>query len=308
MNREAERRPWRWRKPTRRQLGGNAAADRDAAARLLELIGEAEDVPRLRDAGRRMRDQRATRLASQLARRLADRVVVEDLGRVRIVVGSRTIEEGGIRRKVLALLCLLLSKARFASTREEVLDSLWPDHDPASALNSLNQTVYFLRRVFEPEYVDDTSPGYIGQDGETIWLDSDLIDCQSRRCLAVIKSMPGEPTPEGSLELANTYSGRFALDFAYEEWSGPYRDALHAAYLRVMEHAIQMDLGSGHFGRGIYLAERAIEVDPEVEEIQVALIRLYRLSGAHAAADEQYQHYSAAMRDLGVEPVALADL
>ena len=72
---------------------------------------------------------------------------------------------------------------RFASTREEVLDSLWPDHDPTSALNSLNQTVFFLRRVFEPTFRDDTSPGYVGQDGETIWLDTDLVDCRSRRCL-----------------------------------------------------------------------------------------------------------------------------
>ena len=75
-----------------------------------------------------------------------------------------------------------------------------------------------------------------------------------------------------------------------------------------MEHAIRIDLDSGHFGRGIFLAERAAEIDPEVEEIQVALVRLYRLSGAHAAAAEQYAHYAHSLRELGVEPVPLADL
>jgi len=49
-------------------------------------------------------------------------------------------------------------------------------------------------------------------------------------------------------------------------------------------------------------------VDPEAEEIQAALVRLYRLSGAHAAAAEKYQHYSQAMRDLGVEPPAYTDV
>jgi DNA-binding SARP family transcriptional activator len=306
--REAETRPWRWRKSARRLLQSHLAEDRKAAAFLLASIGEFEDIKRLRDAGRQMRDRRNPRLGFELARRLAERVMVEDLGRVRIMVGSRGVEGGEIRRKVLALLCLLLSKSRFASTREEVVDSLWPDLDPSAALNSLNQTVYFLRRVFEPAYDEDTTPGYIGQDGETIWLDGELIDGRSRRCQEIIRATPGQPTPEAALALAQEYRGRFALDFAYEQWSFAYRDALHAGYLRVMEHAIRIDIDTGHFGRGTFLAERAMEVDPEAEEIQAALVRLYRLSGAHAAAAEQYAHYAQAMRDLGVEPAAYQDV
>ena len=110
------------------------------------------------------------------------------------------------------------------------------------------------------------------------------------------------------MALATEYQGRFAIDFAYEEWAGAFRDALHAGYLRVMERAIGIDFDSGHLGRGIFLAERAAEVDPEAEEIQMALIRLYRLSGAHAAAAERYAHYSRSMRDLGLDPTPYADV
>ena len=106
----------------------------------------------------------------------------------------------------------------------------------------------------------------------------------------------------------NEYQGRFALDFAYEDWASAYREALHAAYLRVMERAIQIDLDTGHFNRGTFLAERAGEVDPEADEIQAALVRLYRLSGAYAAAAEQYGHYSQTMKELGVEPRPFADV
>jgi DNA-binding SARP family transcriptional activator len=208
----------------------------------------------------------------------------------------------------MALLCLLLTKARFASTREEVAEALWPDQDPSSALNSLNQTVYFLRRVFEPNYRDETSPVYVGQDGETIWLDQDLVDSRSRRCAEIVRAMPGDPTPQGSLELAREYRGRFALDFAYEDWTSGFREALHAAYLRVMERAIQIDLDTGHVNRGTFLAERAAEVDPEADEIQAALVRLYRLSGAHSAAAEQYGRYFQTMNDLGVEPRPFAEM
>ena len=305
---EAARRPWRWRDATRRMLSTGTPANKIASAYLLARIGEREDVERLRDAGRAMRDRAIGRLGLGLARRLADRVLIHDLGRVHISVGERRVDGADVRRKVLALLCLLLSKPKLVATREEVVDSLWPDQDPASALNSLNQTVYFLRRVFEPAYRDETSPGYVGQDGETIWLDVELISSSSRECANLIRSMPTEATPEGSIALANRYSGRFALDFAYEEWAAPYRDALHAAYLRVMERAIRSDIDSGHFSRGTFLAERAAEVDPEAEEIQAALVRLYRLSGAHAAAAETYQHYSRALRELGIEPPAYSDV
>jgi LuxR family maltose regulon positive regulatory protein len=305
---EALRRPWRWRPVVRRLLRSKVADENQFAAALLETIGEAEDVRRLRDASRQLRDRRNARLGYRLARRLAQRVSVEDLGRIRIRSGDRIIEGGEIRRKVLALLCLLLSRPRFSSTREEVVESLWPELDPSAALNSLNQTVYFLRRVFEPDYVEDLSPGYVGQDGETIWLDQELVDGQSRRCLEIIRATTGPPTPEASLALANLYVGRFALDFAYEDWSAAYRDALHAGYLRVIEHAIRIDLDTGHFSRGTYLAERAIEVDPEAEEIQAALVRLYRLSGAYAAAAEQYGHYADALTELGVQPLPFSEI
>jgi DNA-binding SARP family transcriptional activator len=305
---EARLRPWRWRAAARAHLEAASPAVRREAALLLEQIGEGEDVVHLRRASRSHRDATIAPLALSLARRLAPRVFVEDLGRVRIDVGGRRVEGIDVRRKVLALLCLLLTKPRFASTREEVADALWPDQDPASALNSLNQSVYFLRRVFEPDYRDEASPIYVGQDGETIWLDPDLVQCRSRRCGELVRAMPGDPTPQGALELAREYRGRFALDFAYEDWASGFRDILHASYLRVLERAIQIDLDTGHFTRGTFLAERATEVDPDADEIQLALVRLYRLSGAYAAAAEQYGRYSRTMQDLGVEPRPLSEI
>jgi ATP/maltotriose-dependent transcriptional regulator MalT/DNA-binding SARP family transcriptional activator len=304
---EASRRPARWQESTRKAVRRWDPNTTSATAELLESIGEPEDIPLLAEIDKR-RKGRNQRLGYQLARRLAPRVLVEDLGRVRVMVGDRSVEGSDVRRKVLALLCLLLSRQRFAATRDEAIDSLWPENDPASALNSLNQTVYFLRRIFEPRFVDGTSPGYIGQDSETIWLDAELVESRSRRCVEVIRTMAGEPTPEGAFALANEYRGQFALDFAYEDWSVPFRDALHASYLRVMERAIRMDLDSGHFARGTYLAERATEVDPDAEEIQVALVRLYRHQGAHAAAAEQYAHYAQTMRAMGEEPRPISDL
>jgi DNA-binding SARP family transcriptional activator len=97
-------------------------------------------------------------------------VYVDDQGPLQLRIGPRVVAGTELRRKVLALLCLLLSRPGWAATREQVLEALWPDMEPELASNSLNQTVYFLRRVLEPHYRDETSPGYLQSDTDMVWL------------------------------------------------------------------------------------------------------------------------------------------
>lgn len=306
----ATKHPGRWRFVLRQAVDGAAAGTGFNTAHLLEAIGEQADIRRLRSFARRQRrGPGSAAIGKELARRLADRVFVEDQQRVAIHIGSRLVSGSTIRRKVLALLCFLLTKPDMASTRDQVLEALWPDLDPIDAVNSLNQTVYFLRRVLEENYVDDLSPGYLHHDSDLIWLDRELVASRSNDCRRIIKNLPLLPSPDQVQSLADRYGGRFALDFEYEDWAAPYRDWLHASFLEIVERALSSDLDSGHFARGIHLARRILDVDPGADQVEVSLLRLYRASGAHAAAAEQYGHYAGVMRDqLGLEPPPLEAL
>lgn len=307
---EAQQRPDRWRPPLRYAIEHLGARTVVVAAQMLDTVGDHEDIARLRKLAKSLRSKSASSdLGRRLARRLAPRVFVEDQGRVTLKVGDRLIPGTEMRRKVLSLLCLLLTRPDLSATRDQVLDALWPEMEPDVAANSLNQTVYFLRRVFEPEYREDVSPGYVHHDSDVLWLDPELITSRSRLCRDLIRTCASTGSPEDVRALSDTYVGRFALDFAYEEWASPYRDSLHAAYLEVVERAIHADVSSGHYERAIAIARRAVEVDPDAEHLELALLRLYRLTGAHAAAAEQYGHYSTVLRDdLGVEPPTLESL
>jgi DNA-binding SARP family transcriptional activator len=207
------------------------------------------------------------------------------------------------------LLCFLLSRNDYAATKDQVLDALWPDLDPEVAVNSLNQTVYFLRRVFEELYVEDLSPGYVHHDSDVVWLDQELVQSRAATCRAFIRSLPSRPAPDDVERLVALYTGRFALDFEYEDWAADLRDSLHAAYLEIVERSVRDDLATSHYDRGIRVARAALEVEPTAEQIEITLLRLYRQTGAHAAAAEQYAHYAAAQRaDLGIDPPALESL
>ena len=305
---EAGLRAERWRDPLRRAVDRGSVDDL-AAARLLETIGTTEDISRLRAFARSHRGRPEASLGRALARRIAPRVVVEDLGRVSITIGSRTIDGSSIRRKVLGLICFLVSRPAFSAARDEVLDALWPDFDPADALNSLNQTIYFLRRVFEPAFQEDLSPGYVNHEGDLVWLDTHLVESRSQRCLDLIRALPVEPSTSDVAGLSEAYRGPFALDFAYEEWATAYRSGLQSSYLQVIERSVRSDTESGHFQRGILLARRALEACPDADNIELSLLRLYKLSGSHSAAAEQYAHYSTWLRDsLGIEPPTLDSL
>jgi len=204
------------------------------------------------------------------------------------------------------MLCFLITRPDLSATRDQVLEALWPDLDPEVAVNSLNQTIYFLRRVLEEDYSDDLSPGYVHHDSDVVWLDSGLISSRSVDCRMLIREFSANPSPEDVDRLIRTYRGRFALDFEYEEWAASYRDHLHATYLEIVERSVLDDLTTGHYDRGISVARRALEVDPSAEQIEVCLLRLYRVTGAHAAAAEQYAHYANVMREeVGIDPPPL---
>ena len=205
---------------------------------------------RLRTLSRELKGPyRSPALGRELARRTADRVWVEDQGRVIVRIGARVIPGTEMRRKPLALLCFLLSRAGMSATRDQVLDALWPETDPDQAVNSLHQTVYFLRRVIEPSYSDDLSPGYVNQDTELVWLDPELIASRSVRCREQLRGLGADPSFPAVVALAGEYRGRFALDFSYDDWASMHRESLHAQYLEVMERAIASSTAAGRFAR-----------------------------------------------------------
>ena len=195
-----------------------------------------------------------------------------------------------------------------AATRDEALDALWQDLAPATATNSLHQTIYFLRRVLEPDYREGIGAGYVQFDGEVLSFDAELVDSQSRRCWRLLSSWQGGDATAVE-RLLETYSGKFALDFTYEDWAQAYRETLHAAVLGAVEQRIDLLLRAGRADQAAQAAQRILLIDPTADEIELLLLRAYKRGGRHAAAAEQYTHYASVVRDqLGIEPLQLDDL
>ena len=304
--------PQKWLPLLRRALENPVSDATEPAALLLDEFGDLVDVPILRRLVRsRAKGQRGSSIGRGLARRRSPHLCVHDLGRSRLEIGDRIVELASIRRRAAAILCFLLTRRGYAAPRDQVLETFWPELDPQSAANSLNQTLYFLRREIDPGFVEDVSVPYVRFDGDLLWLDGELVHSDSAGFHQSVSQ--GAKSAGSSVDsLVRTfemYEGRFAPEFEYDEWSSSWRELLHAEYLQTAETLMARLVATGRTGEAVAVATGTLATDPDADRIELQLIRLYGASGSDAAAAEQYGHYASTQRgEYGVEPPSLDEI
>jgi DNA-binding SARP family transcriptional activator len=300
--------PDRWLPSLRRQL--EAAFDQRslAAARLLGRHGTVLDIPRLRVWERRhLRKGNTLHLGRQLALRTSPKLQIHDLGASTMSIGDRHVSLSDIRRRAAMLLMYLVARKDQAVLREQVFEELWPDLEPPAAANSLNQTLYFVRRDIEPGFDEAVSANYVVYEGEVLRLEPELVEVDSwsfqRRASRIGRRAANV---HELLGLIGEYSGPFSLEFAYEDWAIELREQVHTTYLDLVAFTQARLRGLRWFDEAIAITQRALMVDPKAVDLERSLVWLYGATGSGAAAAEQYRHYAAACEaELGIEPDTL---
>jgi DNA-binding SARP family transcriptional activator len=302
--------PTRWLPVLRRQLESGDTANAHVAASLLDEHGTFEDIGRLRayDKSYRRRS-RGRGYGRALARKVSPRLEILDLGRVRLRVGERQVHLSGIRRKPASLLMYLVTRPKFTATREQVLDELWPDNDPSSAANSLNQSLYFIRREIDPWYEDDVSADYVCYESDMLWLDPELTSVASAQFMANAGTLLSDDFSKAeALALIESYAGRFSPEFEYEEWAIAWRTRVHVSFLSLASGLMTTLFARGDVAGAADVAQRALAIDPDADDIERRLVWLYSKLGATSAALAQYRHLAAREEADGLEPPSFAEL
>ena len=303
LERSMLREPARWVAALSRELQGPPGDDASAAASLVARFGTAEEVPLLRDFDRAAGGKRTRRgTASQLVRRVSPTVRVHDLGLSSYEVGERRVTLTETRRKPAGLLLFMVTRRGLGATKELVMESLWPDQTPKSALNSLHQTIFFLRRDIEPWYEDGATADYIHLEGELVRLDAELFQIDSvsfSRQASDILSTRTE-LARGP-ELLALYKGRFAPEFEYEEWAEEWRTHLHASFLHLAHATSNALLVEHRFGEAVEVLTPVASLDPTAYDLRATLVACLAATGATDAAHAHYRSMAVSQeRDIGV--------
>jgi DNA-binding SARP family transcriptional activator len=293
----------RWLPILRREAVRRDSPAAPNAARVLSEVGTIEDAAILRAHERdRAKFRRRSGLVTHLVRRLSPTVRVHDLGPTSYEIGSRIVNVTDTRRRAASLLFFLVTRPRQSATRELAMEQLWPDQPPRSALNSLHQTLFFLRRDLELWYEDGFTGDYVRMEGELIYLDPEMFQIDSvafqRQASTILSSRAAGSLGPGILRL---YTGTFAPEFQYEPWAEEWRNQVHTTFLRLAQATSEQLMSGGAHSEAADVLARVVEVEPLAFNLRCRLVQALAASGAGDAAQVHYQGLASAYeREVGM--------
>jgi len=172
--------------------------------------------------------------------------------------------------------------------RDIALDLLWPEADPGAAVNNLNQSVFQLRRVLDPDYRDGESPQYLISSVDSLQLDPELVrtDLNEFRALAArINSPLSLADRRSTLEkMVDLIRGEFLADLKYEEWMPRVETGVHSEVRQALLPVAEG--GSDSPDLCVRAASTLMLLDEFDESATLAMVQQLSATGRRSAARE----------------------
>ena len=264
----------------------------------------------------------------RLLQQQAERLYVRTFGRVSIHRGSWSGPEILIdKKRVRSLLAALAARALEAQSRDKLIDRLWPTADGDSAVNSLNQTVFQLRRHLDREYRAGDSPEYVFSTAEVVELNPRLVRVdisEVSRLTEGINELDWDERNRAGERVLSLIRGDFLAEFRYEDWAASHHltatmrlRSLLLPIANARADAFETEIRMG-------AATALLRIDPYDEAALLALATSLAGSGKRIAArnlvlayadrvrseldDEPSDELLAAMSDLSTKARVTSDL
>ncbi|HYH58455.1 MAG TPA: BTAD domain-containing putative transcriptional regulator [Thermoleophilaceae bacterium] len=224
------------------------------------------------------------------------------LGPLEVVVDGRSAPLGGTQQR--AVLAILLLRRGEVVTAERIVDELWAERPPETAVKTVQVYVSRLRKVIGGEVLATRGGGY------ALDLPDDQVDAarferlaaEGRDALARGDATEAAKLLSSALEL---WRGRPLEDLAYQAFAQAEISRLEEVRLGALESRIDADLALGRHAAVVPELEGLVREHPTREHLRAQLmLALYR-SGRQTDALESYRALQRALSDeLGLEPGA----
>jgi DNA-binding SARP family transcriptional activator len=230
------------------------------------------------------------------------------LGPLEVRVAGGTLALGGVKqRAVLAMLALHLDEA---VPSDVLVDGLWGEHPPASAVNTLQVYVSRLRRVLQVEDTPDGAgvavlqrrgPGYV------LGLDPERLDLRRfqrlvREGTQALRAAPARAS--GTLrEALGLWRGQPLAEFVEEPFARAEIPHLEQLRLGALEACLEAELAVGRHVQLVSELEYLVAEHPLHEGLHgMLMLSLYR-SGRQAEALGAYRRARRILAEaLGIDP------
>jgi DNA-binding SARP family transcriptional activator len=289
-----------------RELGAEVAAARVELA-LARLSGNRLEADRsereLRRLGVHATAARSAGILMSIGPEEPVLIAVQTLGGFRLLRrGAAVPPKTWQSRKARDLLKLLTARRGHPVARDELIEALWPEEDPARTANRLSVALSTLRSVLDPQRELAQDHFVVAAEGAVrLSLGAVELDVESFLEAADAGLRAWRSDREDALSLLESAEGAYTGDFLeedrYEEWAEPLRRECLAVYVEVLR-ALAEETGAPKY----FL--RIIERDHYDERAHLGLVCALAAAGAHGEARRAYRSYMTSMQEIGAEPVA----
>jgi DNA-binding SARP family transcriptional activator len=208
------------------------------------------------------------------------------LGPLEVLSDGRTLDLGG--QKLRALVALLVLEANRVVSRDRLIDALWEEAPPETAVKALQVYISQLRKQLGKDRVQTKAPGYV------LRVEPDELDLARFRRLQ----------EEGELRQAlSLWRGPPLADLGDQRFA--QAEIAHLEELRAvcLEERIAQDLSRGRHAELVGELEALVKEHPLRERLRGQLMLCLYRSGRQAEALEVYQAArNALVEELGIEP------
>ncbi|MFI6829971.1 BTAD domain-containing putative transcriptional regulator [Kribbella sp. NPDC050241] len=199
-----------------------------------------------------------------------------------------------------SVLRYLLSRRHHACARDELLEEFWRDVPASAARNRLQVAVSGLRRAF----LDVTALNLVEYADGRYRLNPDLlveVDVETfeqglRTAAAAERARLHEEARTAYQQAIALYSGDFAADAPFEQWTLLPRESLRIKLVDALDRLSRIDLADGRVDDCIATAHRMLDIDPCREDAHRLLMRCYAAQGRTYQAVRQYEFCTRILR------------
>jgi pentatricopeptide repeat protein len=237
-------------------------------------------------------------------------LTIQLMGEFRLQRGDELIPNGAWHRPiVLRLFQYFVLNAGRPLSKDQILEALWPDRDPAKAWGTFRTVYSRLRKLLEPAMRAKSANRYIVVKGETFLFNAELVKLDVANfegmVTAVLQSQQPETTSQLSDKLLHALQNYAPLlpSQPYADWLLEPRQKLEELYVEGLLFVAQAYLAQANFGQAIGWGRKAVQAAPWLEEAYQLMMRGYARQGQRSHALRVYEEAVASLRhELDVSP------
>ncbi len=213
-------------------------------------------------------------------------------------------------KKVRDLLKILIARRR-PTPRDQLMELLWPEADPAVAGNRLSVLLSTVRDVLQPQPAGEsplvTTGGAVSLNRAQVSIDVE--DFLTRATAALDADRAKEPDATARLEAAVAdHTGDFLEEDPYQEWGAALSEEVRATHIALLRALSARLRDAGDTDAVVRYTLRLLQRDYYDEEAYLNLVGVLLDAGRLGEARRHHRTYVRRMTEIDVRPIPLSEM